>query len=177
MAPEGDGCWLSWAHIPKFLGWQGVQSRTAFRGMARHHLQTEPPHPLFLPPLQACIAQAAGTDFVVGGDGSPLRQFIYSDDLARLILLTYLHYTDIAVPRILCPPGAETTIGNVARSIAAHFGIHGRLRFDPSKPNGQARKTVVPTDDPGMAFTGIEEGLGKAIEWFLDNKRPAEAAP
>lgn len=79
---------------------------------------------------------------MVGGDGTPLRQFIYADDLATLILRTYLGYKDLDVPRILCPPSSETTIGRVAELIAAAFGITAALRFDPSQPNGQARKTV-----------------------------------
>lgn len=116
---------------------------------------------------KAHIAKTANTDFVVGGDGTPLRQFIYVDDLAHLILRSYLHYTDIQTPRMLCPPNAETTIGNVAKIIANQFGIADRMRFDPSKPNGQARKTVVPTDEPNMAYTPMHEGLRRAIEWFL----------
>lgn len=124
---------------------------------------------------KAARAADAGGEFVVGGDGSPLRQFIYSDDLAALILRTYLRYDDVATPRILCPPGAETTIGHVAAEIARNFGLEGRLRFDPSQPNGQARKTVVPTDEPGMAYTPIEEGLPKAIAWFTEHKQPAAA--
>lgn len=118
---------------------------------------------------KAYLAREYKTDFIVGGDGTPLRQFIYVDDLAHLILRTYLDYDDIATPRILCPPNAETTIGAVAQTIADIFGITTSLKFDPSKPNGQARKTVATTLEPNMVYTPIYEGLRKAIDWFIDS--------
>lgn len=107
--------------------------------------------------------------FVVAGDGSPLRQFIYVDDLAHLMIRTYLRYQDISTPRILCPPNAEYTIAHVAKTIAKYFDIEDALVFDPSKPNGQARKTVVPTDDPTMTYTSIEEGIKKTIKWYINS--------
>ncbi len=119
---------------------------------------------------KAAIAQTEGTDFIVGGDGTPLRQFIYVDDLAHLILRSYLYYQDISTPRMLCPPDAETTIGTVASIIADNFGILDKIMYDTSKPNGQARKTVVPTDEPDMKYTPLHDGLRKAIEWFRTNK-------
>lgn len=118
---------------------------------------------------KAAIAKRDGTEFVVGGDGTPLRQFIYVNDLAHLILRSYLHYETLDVPRMLCPPNAETTIGTVARIIAETFGIETQMRYDPSKPNGQARKTVTPTEDPDMQYTPLEEGLREAITWFAAN--------
>lgn len=114
---------------------------------------------------KAVIARDTNTEFVVAGTGSPLRQFIYVDDLAHLILRSYLSYTDIATPRILCPPNAETTIGEVAKTIGALVGVPS-LRFDTSKADGQARKTVTPCDDTTLQYTPLEVGLQKAIEFF-----------
>lgn len=114
-----------------------------------------------------------GSEFMVGGDGSPLRQFIYVDDLAHLILHAYLTYPNemLHVPKVLCPPNAETTIGKVAEIIAKSFGIQDRLVFDISLPNGQARKTVVPSPQGDFnAYTSLEDGLKKAIKWFVENK-------
>lgn len=118
---------------------------------------------------KAAIAQKEGTEFVISGDGTPLRQFIYVNDLAHLILRSYIEYDELAVPRMLCPPNAETTIGTVASIIADVFGIQSQMRYDPSKPNGQARKTVVPTEDPGMQYTTLEDGLRTTIDWFHVN--------
>ncbi len=124
---------------------------------------------------KASIAARNGTDFMVAGDGSPLRQFIYVDDLAHLILKAYLTYPKdmLHIPKILCPPKSETTIGDVAKIIAEYFGISDRLLFDVSKANGQSRKTVIPTPyegDDAIEYTRIEDGLKLAIEWFLEKR-------
>lgn len=127
---------------PPLLQLVGTNFVVGGDGTLVHHLFLHLISLTAAPSLLPLPLQLAGTDFVVGGDGTPLRQFIYADDLATLILRTYLGYKDIDVPRILCPPSSETTIGRVAELIAAAFGITGALRFDPSQPNGQARKTV-----------------------------------
>ncbi len=116
------------------------------------------------------------TEFMVAGDGSPLRQFIYVDDLARLILNAYITYPNdmLATPKILCPPKSETTIGHVAMSIAEYYGIADKVVFDISKANGQSRKTVVPTPKEGvddLDYMPIEDGLKLAVDWFFENNR------
>lgn len=121
---------------------------------------------------KAYIAARKGIELIVAGDGSPLRQFIYVDDLARLILNAYLTYPKdmLTTPKILCPPNAETTIGHVAMVIAEHFGIADRVVFDISKANGQARKTAVPTPNEGvdaLDYMPIKDGLKIAIDWFI----------
>lgn len=119
---------------------------------------------------KACNALRNNTEFVVAGSGAPLRQFIYVDDLAHLILRSYLSYTNIAVPRILCPPNAETTIGEVAQTIALLVGVNDSMRFDTTKADGQMRKTVTPCDDTTMQYTSVREGLAKTIEWFCSSR-------
>lgn len=118
---------------------------------------------------KAYIAKQQNAEFVVAGDGTPLRQFIYVDDLAHLILKSYLNYEDLQTPRMLCPPNAETTIGEVAKIIVESFGIQDRMRFDTTKANGQARKTVIPCDETDMQYTPLVTGLRKAIAWFIEN--------
>lgn len=125
---------------------------------------------------KAYIAARDETDFLVAGDGSPLRQFIYVDDLAHLILKAYLTYPKemLDVPKILCPPNSETKIGEVAKIIADYYGIGDRLLFDVSLANGQSRKTVVPTPyegDDAIEYTPLETGLKLAVDWFFANTR------
>jgi GDP-L-fucose synthase len=104
----------------------------------------------------------AGEPLKVAGDGTPLRQFIFSEDLARIILwsLNNYHGKD---PLIICPPDAEVSIGTVAGIIAKKFGK--KIEYDPSRPNGQYKKTVVTLDD--FDYTSLEEGIDKTIKWLI----------
>lgn len=75
----------------------------------------------------------------VAGSGKPLRQFIYSKDLAKLIVWAVDHY-DSCEPIILSPE-EEVSIGSAARTIVAEFGIDS-IRFTSDMPDGQHKKTA-----------------------------------
>lgn len=107
-----------------------------------------------------------GTDFVVWGDGTPLRQFIYSKDLSEQILWAIDNWkSDKPFMAINETEYAISEIGNI---IADRFGLLDRIVYDKSKPNGQHRKPAK-SDVRGYEFTGLEEGLNKTIDWFIDN--------
>jgi GDP-L-fucose synthase len=118
------------------------------------------------------LAKQNGTDFMVAGNGTPLRQFIYSEDLARLILWTYTNYTEISNPFIACPPNSEIPISTVVQKIAEEFGYADHIVYDITKPNGQYKKTAQSTPlhvmDP-TEYTNIATGLEKTIAWFVAN--------
>lgn len=114
-------------------------------------------------------------DFVVWGSGNPLREFIYSEDVATLTEWVLNNY-DESEPIILST-SEEVSIGDLVRLIADEFNFSGRIVFDSSKPDGQYRK---PSDNskilkylPDFKFTPLEEGLKKTIRWFIENYESA----
>lgn len=109
------------------------------------------------------LAQRDGTPFVVAGDGTPLRQFIYSDDIARLTLWAF----NECRPEILCPPDAEVPLSRVVQCIVDAFGFTGPVVYDTSRPNGQLKKTAASIiSPPDFKFTSLEEGIRRTVEWF-----------
>ena len=83
------------------------------------------------------IAKKNNTDFIVLGSGKPLRQFIYSPDLAKLIMWVLYNYTD-SEPIILSPDeNDEVSISDIAYSIANAFKYKDRLVFDKTYSDGQ----------------------------------------
>jgi GDP-L-fucose synthase len=107
------------------------------------------------------------------GTGKPLRQFIYSEDLARLFLWVLRHY-DSAEPIILSvDESAEVTIKEVVETIAEAMGFTGKIVYDTTKADGQYKKTASNAKlrklHPAFQFTPFKEGIRKAVKWFVDN--------
>lgn len=122
------------------------------------------------------LSKAEGSPFVVAGDGSPLRQFVYSEDLAKCILWAYKEYQDISTPLIVCPPDAEISISCVVSRIVDAIEFRGSVVYDTSKPNGQAKKTAeaaICKYLPSFEWTSLDEGISKTCQWFVSspNKR------
>ena len=114
-------------------------------------------------------------DFVVWGSGNPLREFIYSEDVAKLTKLLYNDYKQ-GDPVVLST-SEEIKISDLVLAIADHFKFKGKIIFDSAKPDGQFRK---PSDNtkikelyPDFKFTPFEEGLKNSINWFIDNYEKA----
>lgn len=120
------------------------------------------------------LAKKSGTDFVVAGDGTPLRQFVFSGDLGKMIMKCYKNPSKI--PLVLCPPEAEYTIGHVAKTIAKAMEFTGNIVYDTSRPNGQHRKTAQ-SCDLLESYTSLEEGIQKTVEWFIDKNMFRQIEP
>ena len=122
--------------------------------------------------IPALIHKASlGDKLTVAGTGTPLRQFIYSEDLAKLLVWTIENY-DSSEPLILSvPPESEVSIGDVAKLIANEFDIP--IEYDSSKADGQYRKTASNSKLmrllPNFEFTPISIGISKTVEWFKEN--------
>ena len=120
------------------------------------------------------IAIDKGTDFTVWGSGKPLRQFIYSEDLAKLILWALDNYDDCE-PIIMAPDEAEeVSIADVGRFIvAARSDFTGKIVFDTSKSDGQYKKTAnnakLRSYLPDFRFTPFENGVKKTVQWFFEH--------
>jgi GDP-L-fucose synthase len=118
------------------------------------------------------LAKQNGTKFVVKGTGAPLRQFIYADDLARLILWSINNYNeDLLILSV--PECDEVSIGQVARMIAECFDYSEHIEFDTSYSDGQYSKTA---DNQRLMdhihefdFTDIGYGIKTTVAWFMAN--------
>jgi GDP-L-fucose synthase len=152
------------------LNWISVIPTNVFGEKDNFHLENS--H--LIPGLihKAYLAKRDNTDFIVWGDGTPLRQFIYSEDLAKLILWALENWKS-DIPFMAVNP-KEYSLKEVAFLIAKILDIdEKRIIFDINKPSGQFKKTAS-TDAPlDFKFTPLEEGLEKTINWFISNYETA----
>jgi GDP-L-fucose synthase len=79
------------------------------------------------------LAKKNGTPFIVSGSGHPLRQFIYSEDLARLIIWTLESYDSIEPIILSVDPADEISIKDVANYIAEAMEYTDEIIFDCSR--------------------------------------------
>lgn len=115
---------------------------------------------------KAYEASLNGGDFIVWGDGTPLRQFIYSDDLSKMILWAIDNWKKEEA--FMAINEKEYSIKDIAYIIADRFNLLDKIKFDKTKPNGQFKKPSK-SDLKDFNFIPIEEGLNKTIDWFIDN--------
>merc|ERR1712032_812034 len=115
------------------------------------------------------MAKRDGTDFVIWGSGSPLRQFIYSNDLADLTVWVLRKYDSIEPIILSVDEEAEVTIKDVAEMVAEAMGFQGKVVCDTTKADGQHKKTAsnkkLREHLPGYKFTPIKEGIQKSVDW------------
>lgn len=117
------------------------------------------------------LAQRDNTDFTVWGSGKPLREFIFSKDIAKLSEWAIYNYEE-SEP-IIFSNSTEISIKELVDLLISEFNFKGKVKFDTSKPDGQFRK---PSDNsklksylPDFKFTPIEEGIKETVNWFMNN--------
>ncbi|RXE72709.1 GDP-L-fucose synthase [Muribaculaceae bacterium Isolate-013 (NCI)] len=102
------------------------------------------------------------------GDGSPLREFLYVDDLANLCVFLMNNYS--GEETVNAGSGKELTIGELTRLVADTVGYKGRINWDTSMPNGTPRKLLDVSKAAAMGWrysTELPEGLRMAYADFL----------
>jgi GDP-L-fucose synthase len=118
------------------------------------------------------LAKQQNNDFVIRGSGRPLRQFIYSEDLADLIMII-LEKSNEDNTIISVPEKDEKSIEYIARIIAKSFNYENKLKFDENFSDGQYKKTVSNKKLQNLIgdyeFTSLEDGIQKTVEWFIEN--------
>jgi GDP-L-fucose synthase len=118
-------------------------------------------------------AKQRGENMTVMGTGRPLRQFIFSEDLARLFVWTLRHYNEPAPIILSVGEEDEVTIAKVVELIAQAMDFKGEIVFDTSKADGQYKKTASNAKllrlNPEFQFTPIRDGIRQAVQWFIDN--------
>jgi GDP-L-fucose synthase len=129
--------------------------------------------------IKKCVeAKERGDDDVeIWGTGSASREFLYVDDAARGIVAAAEGY-DGAEP-VNLGSGREILIRDLASMIAKTVGFEGRLRWNPTQPDGQPRRQLDCTQAAELfgfrAETTFEEGLRRTVDWYLANREEAEA--
>ena len=121
-------------------------------------------------------AKLAGVKEVVcWGDGSPLREFLYVDDLANLCVFLMNNYSGSET--VNAGTGKEITIKALAELVARTVGYQGAIRWDTSRPNGTPRKLLDVSKATRLGWTyttELEQGIALAYEDFLHSPLRAE---
>ena len=117
------------------------------------------------------MARENKTPLTIWGSGKPLRDFIFSKDVAKLTEWVLYKYNENEP--IILSTSEEISIGDVVDMIVEIMNFKGEIIFDSSKPDGQFRK---PSDNskiknylPDFKFTPLYEGLKETIEYFEKN--------
>ena len=127
-----------------------------------------------LPALVRKFAEAkeSGTSSVeLWGTGTPRREFLWADDLARACVTVLEGYDDPAPINI--GVGEDLTIEELARLIASVVGFDGRLTFDTSRPDGTPRKLLDVSRITALGWkpeVPLRQGIETIYRWFLDNR-------
>ncbi|MBA3843178.1 MAG: NAD-dependent epimerase/dehydratase family protein, partial [Actinobacteria bacterium] len=123
-----------------------------------------------IPALIRKMNRARG-EVVLWGDGTPTREFLYVDDCAEGLVLAAKRY-DGADP-VNLGTGVETSIRELAETIAELTGFDGDLTWDTSMPNGQPRRQLDASRATELfgfrAGTPLRAGLERTIAWYRAN--------
>lgn len=114
----------------------------------------------------------SGDDFVIWGSGDPQRDFIYSLDLARLMVDVLERYSD--PEPINLATGQDVSIRDVANMIISHYNNISGIYYDIDKPEGQFKKSVDISKLRNFAhsdfrFTDLETGIAQTVNWYNEN--------
>ena len=137
-----------------------------------------PEHSHVLPALIRRFHEAkeSGAESVTcWGDGSPLREFLYVDDLANLCVFLMNHYSGNET--VNAGTGKELTIRELTEMVARVVGYTGAIEWDTSRPNGTPRKLLDVSKAARLGWTyktELEDGIRLAYKDFLENPMRAE---
>lgn len=119
-------------------------------------------------------------EVVVWGTGTPMREFLYVDDMAaasvhvmELDNETYQAHTEPMLSHINVGTGVDCTIREMAETMAKVVGFEGNVVFDSTKPDGTPRKLMDVSRLVALGWryqVNLEQGLTKTYQWFLANQ-------
>jgi len=110
-------------------------------------------------------------EVTIWGDGTPMREFLFADDLANALVYLMMNYNEKQFVNVGF--GSDITIKELAETVARVVGFEGNQVFDTSKPNGTPRKLM---DSSRLFRTGwkptvsLEEGISIAYQDFLSKQ-------
>jgi GDP-L-fucose synthase len=111
------------------------------------------------------------SEVILWGSGSPLREFLHVDDLAKAILICMEKYDDLQ--QINIGSGMEVSIKDLADKIGAIVGYSGRIVWDANKPDGTPRKVLDRTKVLNLGWKPsitLDQGITSTVDWYQENK-------
>lgn len=109
-------------------------------------------------------------EVIIWGDGTPLREFLHVEDLARACLLLLSNYSSSTAINI--GSGHEISISHLAELISKIVGFQGKIKYDTSFPNGTQRKFLDSTLISELGWKpeiSLEKGISMTYDWFSTN--------
>lgn len=110
-------------------------------------------------------------EVVCFGDGTPTREFLFSDDLADGLIFLMNNHDDPNIINI--GPNHEISIKELSTIIAKLVGYTGNIVWDTTKPNGTPRRALDTSKMDALGWrakTSLEDGLKTTIDWFMQNR-------
>jgi GDP-L-fucose synthase len=110
-------------------------------------------------------------EVVLWGSGTPLREFLHVDDLAKAILVCLVKYDDSQ--QINIGSGDEISIKDLGQKIANLTGFTGKVVWDSNRPDGTPRKVLDSTKINKLGWKPsitLDQGIAATVEWYQENK-------
>ena len=110
-------------------------------------------------------------EVVLWGSGTPLREFLHVDDLAKAILVCLEKYDDSQ--QINIGSGDEISIKDLGQKIANLTGFTGKVVWDSNRPDGTPRKVLDSTKINKLGWKAaitLDQGIAATVEWYQENK-------
>ncbi len=104
------------------------------------------------------------------GTGSPLREFLYVDDMADACVFLMEHYS--GEEHVNIGTGKEVSIKQLAETVQKQVGFEGEIIWNKEMPDGTPRKLTDVTKLHSLGWNHkveLEEGVGLAYQWFCEN--------
>jgi GDP-L-fucose synthase len=123
-----------------------------------------------IPAMMSKFNNSNGKDVTFWGDGTPMREFLYSDDLADACLFAMQRFENAELVNV--GSGYNVSIKELAEKIAAVVAYDGKINWDTSRPNGTPNR---PLDYSKISEIGwkpkhtLTSGLEKTYLWFTKN--------
>jgi GDP-L-fucose synthase len=123
-----------------------------------------------IPSIMMKFNNSNGKNVTFWGDGTPMREFLYADDLADACLFAMNYFENAELINV--GSGENVSIENLASIIAGVVGYHGDIIWDTTRPNGTPNR---PLDYSKMTKLGwnpkhsLSQGLKKTYQWFIEN--------
>ncbi len=123
------------------------------------------------------MAKLRSEPLPVWGSGKPLRQFIYSLDLARLIVWALRHYDQIRPLILAVGEEDEVSIAEAVGVIVKAMQFSGEVRYDTDRSDGQYKKTAsnakLRSLYPQFRFTPFQQAIQETVDWFVEHYQQA----
>ena len=113
---------------------------------------------------------AGSTSVTLWGSGNPRREFLYVDDLADACMRLLDVYDNVTHVNIGF--GSDSAIAEVARRVARLVGYHGKIEWDPAKPDGTPRKLLDISRISMLGWaprTDLDAGVSHTYQWYLES--------